>query len=117
MKRYLMLAGMALIISACSMDEESKAKLENAAAHAKQAAKEVGEVVSKQAAETNQKWKEMNENRVEERPKEDLGFEPNKADTEDLSRRLKAAKDAFFSDPDKPTEQSQQSVDASKKEG
>lgn len=117
MKRILIIASMTLLLSACSMDEESKAKLESAAAHAKQAAKNVGEVVSKQAAETNQKWKEMNANRIEERPREDTGFAPSKANTDDLTKRLKAAKDAFMKDPDKQIEQSKQATDATKKEG
>ena len=117
MKQLLILACIALITTACSMDEESKAKLESAKAHAKQAVKEVGDVVSKQAAETQDKWKEMNANRIEEAPKEDLGFEPQKADTEDLSRRLKAAKEAFFKEPEKQIEQSKQSADSPQKEG
>ena len=117
MKHFLLLVGMVLIVSACGIDEESKAKLDKAATHAKQAAKEVGDVVSEQASGAHEKWKEMNANRIEEAPKEDLGFSEKQVDVEDLGRRVKAAKDAFFDESDKQIEQSRQSVDTPKKEG
>jgi len=117
MKQFLILAGIALAISACSMDEESKAKLDRAAKHAKEAAVEVGEVVSKQASETHEKWSKMNENRIEEAPKEDLGFAQEDADVGDLERRIKAAKEAFFDESDKKIEQSKQGAEVKNRDG
>ncbi|MCB1858502.1 MAG: hypothetical protein KDI63_09530 [Gammaproteobacteria bacterium] len=99
-KRYLAVC-MALSVAACSMDEESKAKLEQAASHAKQAAKEVGEVVSAKTSEVGEKWRDMNANRIEETPKEDPNLPTQEADVGDLKARIKAAKDAFMKDPQK----------------
>ncbi len=84
------------------MDEESKAKLENAAKHAKEAAKEVGEVVSDKTSEIGDKWTEMNANRVEETPKEDPNLPTQEGDLGELKERFKAAKDAFLKDPNSP---------------
>lgn len=115
MRQFFLMAGMAVLLCACSMDEESKAKLDNAAKNAKQAAKEVGEVVSKQTAEVHEKWKEMNKDRIREAPKEDLGFESKRVDVdmEGLKQRVKAAKDAFMKEPE---QQEQAAGEANKKD-
>lgn len=104
MKKMLVVACMAAVVSACSMDEESKAKLEQAASHAKQAAKGVGEVVSSKTSEVGEKWREMNANRIEMPPKEDTNLPSPKVDVGDLKARLKAAKDAFIEEPQKTEE-------------
>ena len=99
MKKILLIACMTALLSACSLDEESKAKLEQAAAHAKQAAKAAGEVVSDKTSEVGEKWREMNANRIEAPPNEDPNLPSQEADVDDLKARLKAAKDAFMEDP------------------
>ena len=104
MKKMLVVACMAAIVSACSMDEESKAKLEQAAENAKQAAKQVGEVVSAKTSEVGEKWSEMNANRIEEAPKEDPHLPTQKADVGELKARFEAAKDAFMNEPEKTGE-------------
>ena len=101
MNKMLVVACMAAVVSACSMDEESKAKLEQAGSHAKQAAKEVGEVVSAKTSEMGEKWREMNANRFEMPPKEDSNLPSQKVDVSDLKARVKAAKDAFMEEPEK----------------
>lgn len=113
MKKTLVVACLAAMVSACSMDDESKAKLEQAAGHAKQAAKEVGEVVSAKTSEVGEKWREMNANRIEMPPKEDAELPTQKVDAGDLKARLKAAKDAFMKAPDKTGE----TTEGTKKEG
>ena len=101
MRKILALAVVAAALSGCSMDEESKAKLEQAASHAKEAAKQVGEVVSTKTAEVGEKWKDMNADRIEETPREDPNLPAQEKDVSDLTDRFKAAKDAFLKDPDK----------------
>lgn len=117
MKRVVMATGMALFISACSVDEESKVKLEKAAEHAKQAAREVGEVISTTTSEARDKWGEMNADRIEETPKENPELPEHKVDTTDLKNRLKAAKDAFFSEPGEGADRASQDAGGAKKEG
>lgn len=101
MKKMFMVACMAAVVSACSMDDESKAKLEQATGHAKQAAKEVGEVISAKTSEVGDKWREMNANRIEMPPKEDTIIPTHKVDVGELKARFKAAKDAFMEEPQK----------------
>ena len=113
MKNLLVAACMAAVVSACSMDEESKAKLEQAASHAKQAAKDVGEVVSAKTSEVGEKWREKNANRIEMPPKEDPHMPSQDVDVEDLKARLKAAKDAFMEEPQKTYE----TTEGTRKEG
>lgn len=106
MKKFLLIACLALAASACSLDEESKAKLEQAASHAKEAAKAAGEVVSAKTAEVGEKWSEMNANRIEAPPNEETDLPRQDADVGELKARFKAAKDAFMEDPQKAEEKS-----------
>ena len=113
MKKMFVVAFVAAAVSSCSMDEESKAKLDQAASHAKQAAKEVGEVVSAKTSEMGEKWREKNADRIEMPPKEDPNMPSQDADVEDLKARLKAAKDAFLEEPQK----TEDTTEGTRKEG
>ena len=46
-----------------------------------------------------------------------MGFPQQQVDAGDLERRFKAAKDAFFDEPDKQIEQSKQGADAKNRDG
>lgn len=107
-KIFLIACIAAAVTPACTMDEESKAKLEQAASHAREAAKAAGEVVSAKTAEVGDKWREMNADRIEAPPNEEPGLPSEEADVGELKARFKAAKDAFMETPQKPGETTQE---------
>ena len=115
MKKIALILPLLLAITGCSMEDPEtgeKTSLGKAAEHTKEAAKNLGNAVSESASNIDEKWTEMNKNRVETRSGEDTSYpvEQAQGDTE-------AMKDSLAKTRDKVVDASKAAVDKVKSIG